>query len=136
MVHDKKSAKVIAKMFSSIEQGDMETFRTCFEAGAIIWHNFDQAEQTVEQTADILQYFCSSTVSRKYQQQRISWADDAAFSQHFLTAKFPSGYEMRLPALMRIVIGANGLVSRIDEYFDPKDSVVPEVEQSDLVASN
>ena len=127
---------VIGKMFASLAQGEMDIFRACFEPDAVIWHNFDDVEQDLDATIVGLRHFCSLTVTRGYEAQRISRVGDEAFSQHVLTATLPSGGEMRLPVLMRIAIGASGLISRVDEYFDSRGADCLQAERPAAVSTS
>lgn len=110
----------IDMMFKAIEQGDMDSLRTCFTPDALIWHNFDGVDADVDTTVAILGGLCAASSSRSYEDRRRTTVGSLAFLQHTLTAELPSGDRLVLPAMMRVEVADNGLISRIDEYFDSR----------------
>ncbi|WP_371663034.1 hypothetical protein [Streptomyces sp. NBC_00280] len=52
--------------------------------------------------------------------RRITTVGSQAFLQHTLTAALHSGGRFRMPAMMRLEIDSEGLVARIEEYFDSR----------------
>lgn len=112
---------VVDRMLDAIERGDMEQLRACFATGAESWHNSDEATQTVDETVGLISYLCTVSTSRSYQDRRVTTAGSQAFLQHTLTAVLKSGNQLRMPAMMRIVVNADGLVERLEEYLDSRD---------------
>lgn len=112
---------VVERMLDAIERGDMDQLRACFTADAQSWHNSDEATQNVDETVGLISYLCSVSTSRSYQDRRVSTVGSQAFLQHTLTAVLKSGNELRMPAIMRIVVNSDGLVERLEEYLDSRD---------------
>jgi uncharacterized protein len=114
--------RVVSTMLYAIERGDMDEFRRCFAPTALIWHNFDEIEKNVDTAVGILGRICAVTTSRTYEERRVVTVGSQAFLQHTLIATLRSGRQVRMPAMMRVEINSDGLVGRIEEYFDPRSS--------------
>jgi ketosteroid isomerase-like protein len=114
--------RVVGTMLDAIERGDMDEFRRCFAPSALIWHNFDEIEKNVDTVVAILSHICAVTTSRTYAERRVATVGSQAYLQHALIATFRSGRKVRLPAMMRVEVDSDGLVGRIEEYFDSRAS--------------
>ena len=110
----------VTRMFDAITRGDVATLKACFEPDARIWHNDNEVESDVEQTCAALGYFCASSKNVSYEDQRIVRTGNLCFVQHVLTAELASGEAFRLPAMMRVEVNDQGLVRRIEEYYDSR----------------
>lgn len=111
---------VVSRMLDAIEQGDTETLRSCFTADAQAWHNNDEIEQNVDDVIALISHLCAVSTSRTYKDRRIATVGSQAFIQHILTAELRSGRQLRMPAMMRLVINPEGLVERLEEYLDSR----------------
>ncbi|MGW2523492.1 nuclear transport factor 2 family protein [Streptomyces sp. NPDC001617] len=103
-----------------IEKGDMDGLRRCFAPGALVWHNHDEIEQDVDAVIALLGHLCAVSTSRTYEDRHITTVGSQAFLQHTLTAELRSGGTFRMPAMMRVQVDSDGLVTRIEEYFDSR----------------
>jgi uncharacterized protein len=113
---------VVSTMLDAIERGEMDELRRCFAPSALAWHNFDEIEQDVDGVVATLAHICAITTSRTYADRRVVTVGSQAFLQHTLTATFRSGRRSRMPVMMRVEVDSDGLVARIEEYFDPSAS--------------
>ncbi|MBK3579698.1 nuclear transport factor 2 family protein [Streptomyces sp. MBT65] len=117
---DPTDFSVVNTLLAAIEQGDMDEVRRCFAPGALTWHNFDEIEQDVDAMAAMLGHLCTLSTSRNYEDRRITTVRSQAFLQYTLTAVLHSEGRFRMPAMMRLEIDSDGLVARIEEYFDSR----------------
>ncbi|SFO50139.1 SnoaL-like domain-containing protein [Pseudonocardia ammonioxydans] len=113
-------ADVIDRMVAGIENGDMDELRACFAPDALVWHNDDEVDQNLDTVVKMLGGLCAASTRRTYEQRRTSVVGRVAFQQHVLTADLLSGRTLRLPAMMRLEIGADGLIRRLEEYYDSR----------------
>lgn len=113
-------SNVIDAQYQSIEAGDMDRFRTCFTPDAVVWHAYDEVEQDIESVAQALGLLGAVSSQVKYEDRRITAVGADVFLQHTLTAQLLDGGSLRLPAMMHVMLGANGRISRIEEYFDSR----------------
>lgn len=111
----------VSSMLEAIEQGDMDKLRRCFAPDALVWHNNDQFEQNIDTViTTMLEPVCAISTSRTYEDRRVTSAGSSAFLQHTLTIALNSGREVRIPTMMRVYVNSDGLVGRIEEYFDSR----------------
>lgn len=110
----------VCEQFKAIEQGDMDRLAACFAPGALIWHNYDEKEQTVVQAAVALKGLHDASHRVAYTDQTLTQVGSLVFSKHVLNAELKKGGVLRLHALMQITIDDLGRITRIDEYFDSR----------------
>ncbi len=116
-------------MFAAADNRDMDKFRECFVPDAKIWHSFDGAFMSVEETILLLQGFHKLAEQIGYKDQKIFKTDRSTyFVQHSLTAKLHSGACMELPVVMRIDLGDDGRVVALYEYYDSRGTDCLKVE--------
>jgi uncharacterized protein len=109
------------RMLDAIEQNDLDMLRRCFAPGALVWHNNDEIEQDIDTViATALDPLCAVSTSRIFEDRRITTVGSQAFLQHTLTVTLHSGHQARMPAMMRVEVNSDGLVTRIEEYFDSR----------------
>jgi len=104
-------------IFLAIEKGDVEGVRAVYAPDAVIWHNFDEVEQNVEDNLRVLGWMAGAFTSRRYEVVfRREW-DDGFVQQHVLHLEKKDGTTVALPACIvaRVV---DGKITRIDEYLD------------------
>ncbi len=121
MTEDETEADcVVNRMSDALEKGDMEAFGACFSTEALIWHNDDEVERGVDEVSATLGYAFSLSTSVRYLDRRIVRTGNLYFVRHVLTAELRSGKTLRLPAMMCIETNADGLITRIEEYYDSR----------------
>ena len=57
-------------LFDAIEKGDIDAVRGIYAPDAVIWHNNDEVEQTVDQNLRVLQWVCDNLAERAYEDVR------------------------------------------------------------------
>lgn len=111
---------VVGRMLDAIERGDTRGLRDCFVPEALAWHNNDENDQDVDGVVALIDHLCAVSTSRTYEDRRMATVGSQAFIQHTLTAALRSGGQLRMPAMMRVVVNTNGLVERLEEYIDSR----------------
>ncbi|WP_406632412.1 nuclear transport factor 2 family protein [Amycolatopsis sp. WGS_07] len=111
---------VVDRMFGAIEKGDMDELRTCFAPGARAWQNYNEKDLTVDRVIAILGRLCALSTVRTFEDQRVTAVGSQLFRQHTLTAMLRSGRQLRLPVMMRVEVDSDGLVARLEEYYDSR----------------
>ena len=69
----------------------------------------------------IIDWFISSTTDRRYEILDRQFFDGGFVQQHILHADGRNGGSIAMRVCIVIKVGANGLITRIDEYFDPAE---------------
>lgn len=65
------TAAIAAAFFDAIERGDLPAVRKLYAGHALVWHNTDNAQQTVDENLALLGAFIGRTVSRAYVDRRL-----------------------------------------------------------------
>ena len=69
----------------------------------------------------VISWFMDTTTARRYEILDRQFFDGGFVQQHVLHATGRNGGSIAMRVCIVIKVGANGLISRIDEYFDPAD---------------
>ena len=110
--------ETIARMFRAIESGDFDGLRTCFTPDGVVWHNIDEKAEDLDAVCTNLGNMVGISDKVAYTDVSTTTVGNQTFAQHVLVADLKSGKQLRLPAMMRIETNDDGLITRIDEYFD------------------
>ena len=105
------------KFVGAIQSGDVDTVRDCYAPDAVIWHNNDGVEQTVDQNMRVLRWFIRTLPDRHYRIVHREALKDGFLQQHVLEATLPDGTEWAMPACV-VVRAEHGKIVRLDEYID------------------
>jgi ketosteroid isomerase-like protein len=114
--------QVADALFAAIERGDVDAVRELYAPDAVVWHNFDQVEQPVEDNLRTLAYLHRKVAGMRYTEVRRVVIDDGFVQQHVLRGDAPGG-PLEMPAMMRVWV-ADGRVTRVEEYLDPAQAQV------------
>ena len=109
--------ELAARFSGAIERGDLEAVRAIYAPDAVIWHNFDRAEQSVSENLKTLAWLTRVLSDRHYEIQRREALPDGYLQQHELQGRLPSGKKFSMPACL-IVQVRDGRIQRLDEYLD------------------
>ncbi|BBZ05381.1 ketosteroid isomerase [Mycolicibacterium chitae] len=112
---------VADRLFRAIEQTDVATIEQLFDADIAVWHSGDAADNDRARALRVITWFIDRTTARRYEIFDRQVFESGFVQQHLLHATGTDGASIALRVCIVIKLGANGLISRIDEYFDPKD---------------
>jgi len=111
------------RFITGVQAGDQEGVRACYAPDAVIWHNFDGVEQTVDQNMRSLRWFARTLPDRRYRILRREAIKDGFMQQHVLEATLPDGTAWAMPACVVVTV-KDGLIARLDEYLDSAHAAV------------
>ncbi len=106
------------RFLTALERGHPEEVRSFYTSDALIWHNFDDVAQTVDENLKLLGWMSRKLPQRHYRIVRREILSDGWFQQHVLEASLPDGSPFRMLACCVVTV-RDGLISRLDEYLDP-----------------
>ncbi|HYD11092.1 MAG TPA: nuclear transport factor 2 family protein [Acidimicrobiales bacterium] len=107
---------VADELFAAIEAGDVDRVREIYAPDAVIWHNNDELEQTVDQNLRVLRWVCDNLADRAYEDvRRHEW--DGGFVQQHVLRFTRDGRRLGVPACIVATVD-DGKITRIDEYLD------------------
>ena len=78
----------------------------------------------------VIAWFVNTTTDRRYEILDRQLFDGGFVQQYILHANSRNGGSIAMRVCIVIKLGANGLISRIDEYFDPAE-IAPLLESAD-----
>ena len=107
---------VAERFFRAIETGDVAAIRAIYAPDAVIWHNNDSREQTVDENMRVLGWVSRNLKNRHYRVTRRVAIPGGFLQQHVLEAETANG-PFAMPACIVVEI-KDGRISRLDEYLD------------------
>jgi ketosteroid isomerase-like protein len=114
--------KLLDRIIVAAEAGDPADLLDIYAPGAVIWHNTDNYEQTVEQNMKVLVAMDRILSNRKYDDRRVHVFDGGVVQQHVLRGtKVSTGEQVELKACV-VVLVENDKIVRLDEYFDSAEA--------------
>ena len=117
MNFEKKSARAFQFM-TALEQADESSIRQCYAQDAVIWHNFDGLEQTVDDNIASLHWLRGHLNDIQYVDVVHSDIADGLLQRHVMTGKSASGESLSMPACVIFTI-EDERITRLEEYLDP-----------------
>lgn len=112
-------AEVADTLFAAIERGDIDTVRGLWADDILVWKSGDPHDRDKARALRVIDWFVASTTRRRYEVLDRQLFDGGFVQQHVLHADGRTGVSIALRVCIVIKVGADGLITRIDEYFDP-----------------
>jgi ketosteroid isomerase-like protein len=112
-------ADVAQRLFAAIEGGDADAVGALWDDDVLVWKSAEPQDQVKKRALRVIFWFMDSTTERRYEILDRQFFDGGFVQQHVLHATGRNGGSISMRVCIVIKVGANGLISRIDEYFDP-----------------
>ncbi|HTI74507.1 MAG TPA: nuclear transport factor 2 family protein [Mycobacterium sp.] len=113
-------ADVADRLFGAIERGDIALVGQLWDDDVVVWKVADR-DRDRERALRVIAWFVDRTTDRRYEILDRQFFDGGFVQQHILHADGRNGGSISMRVGIVIKVGANGLISRIDEYFDPAE---------------
>jgi ketosteroid isomerase-like protein len=112
--------ETVDRLTTAIETGAVDDFRALYSSDAVVWTCFDDRERNVDSSCGVIQWMLDNTTERHYEIRRRIAIEGGVLQQHVLrgTSKHRDR-EFAMPACLVIMVGDDGLITRVDEYLDP-----------------
>jgi ketosteroid isomerase-like protein len=114
-------ADVADRLFAAIERADTAAIEALWDDEILVWHSGDAYDSRRARALKIIYWFINRTSERRYEILDRQLFDGGFVQQHILHADGRNGGRIAMRVCIVIKIGANGLINRIDEYFDPAE---------------
>jgi ketosteroid isomerase-like protein len=111
---------VADRLFDAITNGDIARVQQLWDDDVIVWKVADR-DRDKQRALRVIEWFVSATTDRRYEILERQLFDGGFVQQHILHANGRNGGSIAMRVCIVIKVGANGLISRIDEYFDPAE---------------
>jgi ketosteroid isomerase-like protein len=112
---------VADRLFTAIENGDAATVEALWDDDVAVWKSAEPEEQAKQRALRVIRWFMGTTTARRYEILDRQFFDGGFVQQHVLHAIGKRGGSISLRVCIVIKVGANGLINKIDEYFDPAE---------------
>lgn len=109
------------RLFGAIETGDLERVAAMWSDEILVWHAGDTRPSAKARALRVIKWLLAETADRRYDVLDRRFFDGGFVQQHRLHGLTRSGTTYSLRVGMVICVGRDGLITRIDEYFDPAD---------------
>jgi ketosteroid isomerase-like protein len=114
-------ADVADRLFAAIERGDTATVEAMWAADVLVWKSAEPQDQVRKRALRVISWFMDTTTERRYEVLDRQFFVGGFVQQHVLHATGRNGGSISMRVCIVIKVGSTGLVSRIDEYFDPAE---------------
>ncbi len=108
-------ADVVGKFFEALGDGDLGTCGDLMSEDAVVWHNYDKAEQPKADALAALGFL--TMLKPEFRITRRDFLRDGCVQQHVAVVGFPDGTTIEVPAIQRIYV-SDGHITRVEEYMD------------------
>nr|MDT0527026.1 nuclear transport factor 2 family protein [Streptomyces sp. DSM 41633] len=112
---------VAHRLVAAIERGDKAGVAQLWADDVAVWHTGDPKDHDRTRALKVIDWFIEATGQRRYEVLDRQFFDGGFVQQHVLHAGARDGALIALRVCIVIKVGTDGLIHRIDEYFDPKD---------------
>jgi ketosteroid isomerase-like protein len=112
-------ADVADRLFAAIERGDAATVENMWDDDVSVWKSAEPIDLPKKRALRVISWFMGTTTERRYEILDRQFFDGGFVQQHVLHATGRTGGLIAMRVCIVIKVGANGLITRIDEYFDP-----------------
>ncbi|CAN5534579.1 nuclear transport factor 2 family protein [soil metagenome] len=107
-------------LFRSIEGSDVAMIEQLWNDDISVWHSGDRKDNDRDRAMRVICWFINRTSARHYEILDRQLFEGGFVQQHVLHATGAHGsIDMRVCIVVKLA--PNGLISRIDEYFDPAE---------------
>lgn len=115
------SRDVANRLFAAIERGDYAAVEGMWADDVLVWHSGDPKDNQRGRALKVIRWFMDVTTTRSYEILDRQFFDGGFVQQHLLRAQRSEGGSIDMRVCIVIKVDARGLITRIDEYFDPSD---------------
>ena len=109
-------------LVNAIAAGDVDAVRALYAPDIVVWHNFDEQEQTIDDNLATLTDLHARATQLQYTEIRRFLSPGGFVQQHVLVGNARHGH-LRMPAMIRFWVD-DGRIIRLEEYLDTRQARV------------
>ncbi|MDO3634131.1 nuclear transport factor 2 family protein [Mycolicibacterium arseniciresistens] len=113
--------QVADRLFTAIEAGDAAAVERLWAGDVLVWHSGDRQDNDRARALRVIGWFIDRTTERRYEILDRTLFDGGFVQQHVLRAAGTDGATIAMRVCIVIKVSDDGLITRIDEYFDPAE---------------
>lgn len=114
-------AGIADRLFGAIERSDIDAVAELFSPDVAVWKSGDTRDNDHRRSVKIINWFITTTSNRRYEILDRRHFEGGFVQQHILHATTHTGPAIAMRVCIVIKVGSDGLITRIDEYFDPAE---------------
>ena len=114
-------AAVADQLFTSIERGEVSAVADSWSEDIVVWRQGGGRERDKTRALKVIEWFVDATSDRRYEILDRGLFDGGFVQQHIVHAAGRNGAALAFRACLVVKVGADGRITRIDEYLDAAD---------------
>jgi ketosteroid isomerase-like protein len=111
--------EVADRLFAAIANGDKAAVDRMWSEDIAVWRVGASRDNDKPRALRVIDWFISASTERRYEILDRQLFGTGFVQQHILHATGHAGQLIALRVCIVIKVGADGMINRIDEYFDP-----------------
>jgi ketosteroid isomerase-like protein len=112
---------VAGRLFAAIEKTDKAAVEQLWSDDIAVWRTGSRRDDDKARAMRVIDWFITATTERRYEILDRQLFTGGFVQQHILHATGHAGQSISMRVCIVIRVGADGLIDRIDEYFDPAE---------------
>ena len=119
---------VAERLFTAIEKSNVAAVDRLWSNDIAVWRSGARRDNDKARAMRVIDWFITATTERHYEildRQLFGCGSSGSVSgfvqQHILHATGHAGQSISMRVCIVVRVGTNGLIDRIDEYFDPAE---------------
>jgi ketosteroid isomerase-like protein len=117
VIDDADKRRVAAAYAMATRAGDVEALAAISEDDAVVWHNHDDVEVSLERSGRTLRWLHRTVTELAWNDVALSLTADGFVWRSVLTGMAPGG-RLRVHSCVVVTLSEAGRVARTDEYLD------------------
>jgi ketosteroid isomerase-like protein len=109
------------RLFGAIERGEYETVEGMWADDVTVWRSGNSRDDDRVRALKVIRWFINVTTTRSYEILDRQVFDGGFVQQHILRARRADDVSIDMRVCIVSKVNTEGLITRIDEYFDPTD---------------
>jgi hypothetical protein len=115
---DRRSLSVAARLAAATAACDTDALRDLYEPDAVVWHNFDGLERSMEHSLKVRRWLGDNVPDLGFEDIRHTATATGFVTQHVVTATGAGGERARVASCLVVALSPSYRIRRLDEYLD------------------
>jgi ketosteroid isomerase-like protein len=121
VAHADTLTDVADRLFDAIVRSDAAAVAALWDDDVLVRHSGDARDNDRARALRVISWFIGHTTERRYEVIDRRLFDGGFVQQHVLHAAGTGGGTIAMRVCIVIAVNDDGLITRIDEYFDPAE---------------
>ena len=128
MIAEKKILEIAHELKRAFEEKDLKAIENIYSDDIVVWHNYDRIERNRNQSLESAKWVISEIENFSIDECSIFPIEGGFIQQCVFHGIYKStGKRMETDAMIRVYC-QEGKVNRIEDYSDPNQGSVPDIE--------